>query len=263
MVRRTLPTGLYAERGDGLRGNVDAEVRQKKLLSKRHACLPIRFGLYSLGMKIEVDSIVVIDPLSSGPADACAEPLNVRSFGQEHGWLCWLRQVVESLFPAVAIVLAVNLLLAQPRIVHGQSMEPSLHEDERVIVDLLVYRFRQPRRGEIIILDIPTRDDGPPLIKRVIGLPGDFVEIKAGGVYVNGYLLSEPYLDQLTTGNMAAHLVPEAHLFVLGDNRGSSNDSRYFGMVPYENVRGRAWLRYWPLQDLCSFKPELAYAQSH
>lgn len=214
-------------------------------------------------MKIEVDSIVTIEPHPSDLTNAYSEPLSVRSFDHERGRPRWLRQIIESLFPAVAIVLAVNLLLAQPRIVHGQSMEPSLHEFERVIIDLLVYRFRPPRRGEIIILDMPTRNVGPPLIKRVIGLPGDFVEIKDGGVYVNGYLLNEPYLNQLTPGNMAAHLVPELHFFVLGDNRGSSNDSRYFGMVPYENIRGRAWLRYWPLQGLGSFKPELTYAQGH
>jgi signal peptidase I len=205
---------------------------------------------------------VAIDQ-SSDLKDFCPEPPTVRSLGRQCDWLGWLRQVVVSLFPSLAIVLVVNLLLAQPRIVYGQSMEPSLHENERVIVDLIVYRFRQPRRGEIIILDVPARSDKSPLIKRVIGLPGDFVEIKDGGVYVNGYLLSEPYLDQLTPGNMAAHLVPEAHLFVLGDNRGSSNDSRYFGMVPYENIRGRAWLRYWPLQDLCSFKPEFTHAQGY
>ena len=210
---------------------------------------------------------MAMSPLSKGPEDACSDRENVGSLGHGRGWLGWVRQVMESLFPAMAIVLIVSLLLVQPRIVHGKSMEPSLHEDERVIVDLLVYRLRQPRRGEIIILDMPARNQRqrrqPPLIKRVIGLPGDFVEIKRGSVYLNGYLLSEPYLDQLTLGNMAAHLVPEAHLFVLGDNRGSSNDSRYFGMVPLDSVRGRAWLRYWPLQDLCSFKPELTYAQGY
>ncbi len=179
------------------------------------------------------------------------------------GPLGWLRQLLESLVPAIVVVLVVNLLLVQPRVVHGQSMEPSLHENERVIVDLLAYRFREPRHGEIVILDIPGRQEGPPLIKRIIGLPGDFVEIKDGGVYINGRLLTEPYLDQLTLGQMSARLVPEEHIFVLGDNRSSSNDSRYFGMVPYENIRGRAWLRYWPLQDVCAFRPSPAHAEGN
>jgi len=163
------------------------------------------------------------------------------------------RQLLESLLPAVALVLFVNLLLAQPRVVHGQSMEPSLHENQRVIVNLLAYRFGEPKRGEIIILDVPERDGGPPLIKRVIGLPGDTIEIKDGAVYVNGEGLNEPYLDQNTLGHMSKQLVPEEHLFVLGDNRACSNDSRYFGMVPYESILGKAWVRYWPPPEACVF----------
>lgn len=133
-------------------------------------------------------------------------------------------------------------------------MEPSLHENQRVIVDMLSYRFREPRRGEIIILEVPNRPSGPPLIKRVIGLPGDRVEIHDGHVYVNGRQLDEPYLDQVTSGHMPSQCVPEEHVFVLGDNRGSSNDSRYFGMVPYENILGRAWLCYWPPKDAGIFE---------
>lgn len=165
----------------------------------------------------------------------------------------WQRQLLESLLPAVAFVLCVNLFLAQPRVVHGQSMEPNLHENQRVIVDLLAYRFRAPERGEIIVLDLPERRSGPPLIKRVIGLPGDLVEIKSGFVYLNGRRLDEPYLDQATPGHLPPKRVPEAQVFVLGDNRGRSNDSRYFGMVPFESILGRAWLRYWPPIDMGFF----------
>jgi signal peptidase I len=160
-----------------------------------------------------------------------------------------LRELLDTFLPAIAIVLAVNLLLAQPRTVHGQSMEPCLHENERVIIDLISLRWRAPQRGEIIVLRLPNRRSDP-LIKRVIGLPGDTVAIRGGEVLVNGEVLNEPYLDQGTPGRMAAKVVPEAHVFVLGDNRGASNDSRYFGMVPYENVLGRAWLRYWPPSEM-------------
>ena len=166
----------------------------------------------------------------------------------------WWEQLFESLLPAVAVVLSVNLFLVQPRVVHGQSMEPSLHENERVIVDLLSYRFRAPEHGEIIVLDIPERQSGPPLIKRVMGIPGDLIEIKSGAVYRNGVKLNEPYLDQITPGHMAPQRVPEEHVFVLGDNRGCSNDSRYFGMVPFESILGRAWVRYWPPSDIGLFE---------
>lgn len=164
----------------------------------------------------------------------------------------WFAELLESILPALSVVLAVNLFLAQPRVVHGQSMEPSLHEAERVIVDVLSLRFRQPERSEIIVLDLDKAGE-PPLIKRVIGLPGDLVEIRDGGVYLNGALLDEPYLDGTTPGYLAPQRVPEDHVFVLGDNRPNSNDSRYFGMVSYDQIRGRALLRYWPLEDFAIF----------
>jgi signal peptidase I len=161
----------------------------------------------------------------------------------------WWREAAGSLFPAIVVVLVMNLFMAQPRVVHGQSMEPNLHDNQRVIVDMVTLRLREPERGEIIILDVPSRHEGPPLIKRVIGLPGDIVEIKGGRVYINDDPLDEPYLSQITMGNMVAQMVPEEHVFVLGDNRRHSNDSRYFGTVPYDHVLGRAWLCYWPLAD--------------
>lgn len=168
------------------------------------------------------------------------------------GLLRLLHELVETLLPALVIVLAVNLLLAQPRTVHGQSMEPSLHENERLIIDLLSYRFRAPQRGEIVVITMADRR-GDPVIKRIIALPGETIEIRRGNVHINGEPIDEPYITQLTTGSLEPLLVPEEHLFVLGDNRGASNDSRYFGVVPYDRVLGRAWLRYWPPSDIGPF----------
>jgi signal peptidase I len=165
----------------------------------------------------------------------------------------WGQELIKTIVPAVAIVLTVNLFFAQPRTVHGQSMEPNLYEDQRVIIELVSLHFRMPRRGEIVVLNLPDRHDDP-LIKRVVGLPGDRVEIHEGAVYVNDVRLSEPYLNQRTPGNGASQIVPEGHVFVLGDNRRCSNDSRYFGTVPVENLLGRAWLRYWPPTDVGLFE---------
>ncbi len=180
------------------------------------------------------------------PQQSEPEPISTPSAS---GPVAWWRELLDTILPALAVVLIINLFLAQPRTVHGQSMEPNLHENERVILDLLSYRFRDPRRGEIIVIELPERHTDP-LIKRVIGLPGETVEIKGGSVYINGQPLVEPYLNQTTLGNMAPQLVPEEHVFVLGDNRGASNDSRYFGMVPYSHIIGRAWLRYWPPSEI-------------
>jgi signal peptidase I len=161
----------------------------------------------------------------------------------------WMRELVEAVLPALVIVLLVNIFIAQATRVDGQSMEPNLHDHQRLIIEKVTYHFHSPERGDIIVLRPPQRQV-EPLIKRVIALPGETVEIHDGHVYIDGLVLEEPYLDQETWGTMAAQLVPEEQLFVLGDNRGASNDSRAFGMIPFDDVIGRAWLRYWPIEDL-------------
>ena len=160
----------------------------------------------------------------------------------------WLRELLESVIPALVIVLVVNVFLAQATRVEGQSMEPNLHNNERLIIEKISYRFVEPKRGDVIVLRRPGRST-EPLIKRVVGLPGETVETRNGRVYINGKVLDEPYLNQQTWGDMPPRLVPEEHVFVLGDNRRASNDSRAFGTVAYDDIVGRAWLRYWPPHD--------------
>ena len=167
----------------------------------------------------------------------------------------WLRESLESIIPALIIVLLINAFLAQATRVEGQSMEPNLHNNERLIIEKVSYRLRPPERGEIIVLHIPGRETSAPLIKRVVGLPGESVEIHDGKVYIQGKVLDEPYLTQMTYGNMSARVVPPGNVFLLGDNRNASNDSRFFGMVPYEEIVGRAWLRYWPLDEVGIIEP--------
>ncbi len=166
---------------------------------------------------------------------------------QEHK--SWFRELLETVLPALAIVLVVNLFLAQATRVEGQSMEPDLHNNDRLIIEKISYHFHPPRRDDIIVLRRPLKGS-EPLIKRVIGLPGETVEIHDGHVHINGEVLNEPYLNQETLGAMAPELVPEGHVFVLGDNRGFSNDSRAFGMVSFEDIVGRAWFRYWPPREI-------------
>jgi signal peptidase I len=116
-------------------------------------------------------------------------------------------------------------------------------------VEKLSYRFHGPDRGDIIVLKLPERPT-ELLIKRVVGLAGERVEIHDGTVYVDGVALQEPYLLGNTAGAMPAEVVPPLHVFVLGDNRSASNDSRSFGMVPLDDIIGKAWVSYWPLEDL-------------
>jgi len=161
----------------------------------------------------------------------------------------WPRELFRDLFgtivPAVIIALAIHLFLAQATRVYGQSMEPGLHTDQRLVIEKLSYHLHGPRRGDIVVLHDPT--GGPDLlIKRVIGLPGERVTITDGRVYIDGSLLGEPYLNQVTEGGGRSWLVPPLHVFVMGDNRGASRDSRVFGAVALEELVGHAIVRYWP-----------------
>jgi len=165
--------------------------------------------------------------------------------------LRFIREVLETVVPTVMIALLINLFMAQATRVYGQSMEPSLHTNQRLIVEKLSYHLHPPRRGDVVVLKL-NHDNSELLIKRVIGLPGEEVAIKEGRVFINGNPLEEPYLNQFTAGQMAPQMVPPLHVFVLGDNRGFSNDSRSFGMVDFSDIVGRAWFSYWPLEQFGS-----------
>ena len=165
--------------------------------------------------------------------------------------LRWLlravREVIETVLPAVAIALVINLFLAQATQVLGQSMEPTLHSSQRVVVEKVTYRFLHgPRSGDIVVINLPEQTD--MLIKRVVALPGETVEVRAGKVYIDGEPLEEDWTATPGGGNYGPKTIPPLHIFVLGDNRGASNDSRSFGPVPIEHVVGHAWFSYWPLE---------------
>jgi signal peptidase I len=160
-----------------------------------------------------------------------------------------LREVLETIFPAVFIALLINLFLAQATRVYGQSMEPTLHNDQRLVVEKISYRFHGPRRGNVVVIRMGS-STSELLIKRVVGLSGEEVAIRDGQVYIDDRPLNEPYVTNFTYGDYGPEHVPPLHVFVLGDNRGFSNDSRSFGMVPIERVVGRAWFSYWPLDRL-------------
>lgn len=183
------------------------------------------------------------------------EPRPKRSFLQAA--LHLVREVLETIVPAVLIALLINLFMAQATRVHGQSMEPNLHTDQRLVVEKLSYNrflrqhlvFEGPEYGDVVVIRIPTQGN-ELLIKRVIGLPGDVIEIHDGQVFVNGQPLNEPYLPNSTAGSYGPTTVPPLNIFVLGDNRNFSNDSRSFGTVPLKSVVGRAWFSYWPIDQI-------------
>lgn len=158
-------------------------------------------------------------------------------------FLSLLVDVLETLVLSVVLFVSINLISARIR-VDGASMEPTLVSGEYVIVSRLSYRFGSPQRGDIIVFHFP-RDPKEEYIKRLIGLPGDVVEVKNGSVYVNGQQLDETYL-KVETKYAGTWNVPADQLFVLGDNRNNSSDSHDWGTVPMDYVVGKAILVYWP-----------------
>ncbi len=161
----------------------------------------------------------------------------------------FLRELLSTVLPAVLIALTINLFMAQATVVQGQSMEPTLYNNERVIVEKVTYQFfHGPRRGDIVVLRPPGQDD--LLIKRVVALAGETVEVRNGRVYIDGILLEEPWTDRFGGPDYPPTVVPPLMVFVLGDNRAQSNDSRSFGTVPLDDVIGRAWVIYWPLENV-------------
>ncbi len=159
----------------------------------------------------------------------------------------FLVDVLETLVLATVMFVLINAITARVR-VDGHSMDPTLQNGEFILVNRLAYRFGEPRRGDIVVFHYP-RDPSQQFIKRVIGLPGDEVRIQAGHVYLNGQLLNEPYVAAPPRYE-GLWTVPAGSLFVLGDNRNQSSDSHSWGMLPIENVIGKAVFVYWPLDHL-------------
>ena len=129
----------------------------------------------------------------------------------------------------------------------SESMVPTLRIGDRVLVNKFIYRFAQPERGDIIVFE-SVEGGGEDLIKRVVGVPGDKISVRGGRLLVNGERQREPFVykkypDRSSSG---ATTVPEDHVFVMGDNRANSRDSRYFGTVPERKIEGEAFLRFWP-----------------
>jgi signal peptidase I len=189
------------------------------------------------------------------------------------GALSFLKELPVLLVVAFGLALLIKTFLVQAFFIPSESMEPTLQVGDRVLVNKVVYRLHPPQRGDIIVFEDPhptgAQEGGGPLgafwrwltqglgvataperdfIKRVVGLPGDVVEVKRGVVFINGRRLEEPYLNPLPdTSSYPPTRVPPNSLFVMGDNRVHSNDSRRgLGMIPYDRVVGKAFVLIWP-----------------
>lgn len=163
--------------------------------------------------------------------------------------------IIEVVVFAIAIFLFIYLLVMQPHKIKGDSMQPNYPNGEYLLTDKISYRFNEPSRGDVIVFEAPGTN-GDEYIKRIIGLPGEAVKVEAGKVYINGKLLEEKYLSPNLYTSSGAYLsegkeitVPQNNFIVFGDNRIASSDSRSWGLVSKDKIRGKAFFIYWPPQS--------------
>lgn len=156
-----------------------------------------------------------------------------------------LVETIQTIALALVLFLVINFVSARIR-VDGSSMEPTFHDGDYVVVNRLAYKLGDMQRGDVVVFPFPNQPD-VDYIKRVIGLPGDRVAVYNGTVYVNGSPISEDYLLEPSNGNYAERVVPEGSVFVMGDNRNHSDDSRTWGFLVIDDIIGKAVFRYWPL----------------
>ena len=168
--------------------------------------------------------------------------------------LVFIWEIIKISIISLAIVIPIRYFIFQPFIVRGESMEPSFSSGDYFIVDQISYRFKEPKRGEVAIFYLPSVSSRP-FIKRIIGLPGEHIEIKDGKIIIESnnemiFLDEEQYLPSIETKGSVSFVLRQNEFFVLGDNRDFSYDSRRFGPIKKENIIGRAFIRLWPVSSL-------------
>lgn len=168
-------------------------------------------------------------------------------------WRTWWENI-QILIIALILALLIRVFVAEPRYIPSDSMLPTLEVGDRLVVEKLSYRFRPPAFGEVVVFDPPkqlqiqgyTKDQA--FIKRIIGQPGQTVQVKNSTVYINQQPLREPYTAAPPNYTLPPVIVPDDEFFVMGDNRNNSNDSHVWGFLPRQNIIGRAWLRFYPFK---------------
>lgn len=178
----------------------------------------------------------------------------------ENPWVEGFKTIVLS----GVLAFGIRTFVAEARYIPSGSMLPTLQINDRLIIDKITYNFRAPQRGDIVVFSptpaLQQQNFHDAFIKRVIGLPGDTVEVKGGRVYVNGQALRENYIEEEPNYSFGPVTVLPDQYLVLGDNRNNSYDSHYWGFVPRDNIIGRAVVRFWPINRLGGLDSEEAIA---
>jgi signal peptidase I len=206
------------------------------------------------------DKFVGIAPDDDNDIKIIEDISSTRGAGSDSGDL-WgeLRSLLRDVIFAGVIAILIVGFVVQPVRVEGQSMMPKLHDQDRIFVNKFIYPLREwigdkepIKRGDIVVLLYPD-DPSKSYIKRVVGLPGEEINVENGKLYINGMQIDEPYLDSeyISSDSMPGSVhVKEHHYFVMGDNRRNSSDSRYWGLVPEKYIYGKAIFRYYPFTPI-------------
>jgi len=156
-----------------------------------------------------------------------------------------VKEILQTALISFGIFFVVYIFLVQPHRIKGESMVPNFTDGELILSEKIGYKLDEPRRGDVVVFRAPAPAK-VDFIKRIVGVPGEKVTISNGEVHINGQKLEEPYEIQITEGRVDLQL-GENQYFVLGDNRRSSSDSRTFGPIYKNSIKGRAWIVYWPI----------------
>ncbi len=161
-----------------------------------------------------------------------------------HGLRDWFKDFLR----ALVFFLVLQTYVVQGFVIEGACMEPELHSREKIIVNKMIYRLQEPTAGEVVVFSYPLEHE-KDFIKRVVGVPGDIIEVKEGYLFRNGKKMNEPFVKEYVFGTYGPQKIPVGKLCVMGDNRNNSHDSRSWGLLDRSMVKGRAEIKFWPLDE--------------
>ena len=177
----------------------------------------------------------------------------------ENPWV----ETIKTIAYAGILAFGIRTFVAEARYIPSSSMEPTLEINDRLIIEKVSYHFQEPQRGDVVVFSptevLKEQNFKDAFIKRVIGIPGEKVEVKGGTVFINDQPLREKYIEEEPQYDYGPVIVPQDHYLVLGDNRNNSYDSHHWGFVPKENLIGRAMVRFWPFNRLGSLDEQPIY----
>ncbi len=182
---------------------------------------------------------------------------------QENPWV----ELTQTVVTAVILAFGIRTFVAEARYIPSSSMEPTLEINDRLIIEKMSYRFREPVRGDVVVFNpteaLKAQDFHDAFIKRIIGLPGETVQVREGKVYVDGEQITEKYISEDPNYDYGPVVVPQGEYLVLGDNRNNSYDSHYWGFVPKDKIIGKAFVRFWPFNRLGSLDQQPLYPEQN